>query len=194
MLFRSIVDLFDESGLNTTGNGIGHRIEAWIDNNPNSIDLTSKFSNSLENPKAGTAEQLLSELAPGNHTIKVRAWDVFNNYSIAETNFRIATLEEGLVISNLINVPNPFSEGTTIRFQHNISGQFFGELRIYDVNGNILNTVNKELGALHSENIYWNGLSKSGESVSSGVYLFVLRITTKDGRSVTKSSTMSLIK
>ena len=43
-----IVSVFDENGINTVGNGIGHDIELVVDNDfSNSIILNDKSSNSL---------------------------------------------------------------------------------------------------------------------------------------------------
>ncbi|MDQ1266676.1 MAG: hypothetical protein QG635_1828, partial [Bacteroidota bacterium] len=85
-----IVDLSDESGINSTGRGIGHRIEAWLDDESASTDISDKFNTNLENPKKGSAESYIGKLADGLHTIRVRAWDVFNNYSVSEVYFTAA--------------------------------------------------------------------------------------------------------
>src|SRR5690606_1292628 len=108
-----LVDLFDESGINTTGLGIGHRIEAWIDDSPMAIDLTDKFTSSLSDSRRGTVEDILYGLTPGTHKIKIRAWDVFNNFSVEEVSFVIPEKSGGLV-SDITNSPNPFSESTEI--------------------------------------------------------------------------------
>ena len=99
-----LVDLQDETGLNVTGLGIGHKLEAWVDNNPNPLDLTHNFVSSLDNPCAGSISKYLYNLEKGKHTVKVRAWDVFNNYSEEFVDFIIP--EENYLISISL-APNP---------------------------------------------------------------------------------------
>ncbi len=74
-----IVDFVDESGINTSGTAIGHRIEAWIDNSAQSVDLTEFYSGKVDNFQEGVVQYQLKELTPGLHSIEVRAWDVYNN-------------------------------------------------------------------------------------------------------------------
>ena len=188
-----IVDMADESGINTTGLGIGHRIEAWIDDSPNSIDLTDKFSTSLENSKAGSIEQILFGILPGQHTIKVRCWDVYNNYSIAYSYFRIAATNE-VVIENLSNYPNPFTDNTTFIFKHNITPPFDAEIQISTVNGMLVRTLSQTINTLNEGTIYWNGMDSAGASISTGSYIYRLSLRGNNSISQNKSGILIFVK
>ena len=170
-----IVDLQDESGINTTGLGIGHRIEAWLDDNPNSIDLTDKFVTSLDNPKAGTIEDYLEKLLPGTHKIKVRAWDVYNNYSIKETFFTIKPDGE-FDIYGVMNYPNPAFDKTTFTFQHNLSPPIDVTIKIYTLGGALINTLKSKILSAHSGNIDWNCKGKNNETLPGGPYYYSLEL------------------
>ena len=101
-----LAHLRDETGINTTGFGIGKKIEARIDDNPIPIDLTSSFASSLTDPKAGDIQKYLGEILPGRHTLTIRAWDVFSNYTDASVEFVIPTeKEEGILRASF--TPNP---------------------------------------------------------------------------------------
>jgi hypothetical protein len=189
-----IVDLHDKSGINSTGLGIGHRIEAWIDNSTVSIDLTSKFSTSLTDSRSGTVEQLLFNLKPGRHDIKVRAWDVFNNYSYSETYFNLALNDQIFVINDLGNYPNPFDVGTTISFKHNIMPPFDVNVNIYDVFGNSVRTINQTIGTLNAAEIPWDGFGDSGKSLPTGAYLYHIRAVDNQGIEVDDSQIMLMVK
>ncbi|MFC2131772.1 type IX secretion system sortase PorU [Bacteroidota bacterium] len=188
-----IIDLNDESGINTTGLGLGHRIEAWIDDNPNSIDLTEKFRTSIDNSGSGTVEELIFSLDPGVHTVKVRAWDVFNNYSTAESFFRTSDCD-GIVISNLLNYPNPVSSLTRIRFNHNISPPFSLELKIMNILGQGVYRTNMQINTSHVAEIEWNCMDNNGAMVPSGNYLYMLNFETLEGIRTTEKSIMTLIR
>ncbi|MBX3043832.1 MAG: type IX secretion system sortase PorU [Candidatus Kapabacteria bacterium] len=172
---RLIVDLFDESGINTTGLGIGHRIEAWIDDSPVSIDLTDKFSSSLTDSRRGTVEDILFGLSPGKHKIRVRAWDVFNNFSIAEVFFVIPENNGGLV-ENIYNYPNPFTDGTNIVFRHNAVAPYDVNLEIYTINGVLIRNIENTLNSLHTSEIFWDGKDSGGNRIADGIYLVNVRI------------------
>ena len=180
---RLIVDLFDESGINTTGLGIGHKIEAWIDDSPLSIDLTEKFNSSLTDSRRGTVEDILFGLSAGKHKIRIRAWDVFNNFAIAEVFFVIPSANGGL-IENILSYPNPFSEGTNIEFRHNAVAPFDVNVEIYTINGVLIRNIKNTLNSLHTSRIFWDGLDDSGNRVADGIYLLNVRLRHESGASL----------
>ena len=74
-----IVDLTDSSGINDEGSGVGHGLEAWLDAETKSIDLTDYYTGAKDHYQSGTIEYPFTGLAPGRHALAVRAWDVYNN-------------------------------------------------------------------------------------------------------------------
>ncbi|MFA6571618.1 MAG: type IX secretion system sortase PorU, partial [Bacteroidota bacterium] len=189
-----IVDLFDNSGINTTGLGIGHRIEAWIDDNPNSIDLTQKFTTSSEDSRKGTAEEFLFNLEPGVHRVKIRAWDVFNNYSQASTFFKIADGKEGVIISNIFNYPNPADSYTTFSFNHNVSPPFNAEINIFNTVGQKINSVSGTILTPYNAELSWDCRESGGALIPSGAYPYSVKITTNDGTIKTSSGIMIFLR
>lgn len=188
---RLLVDLFDESGINTTGLGVGHSIEAWIDNSPLSIDLTSKFTSSLVDSRRGTVEDILFGLSPGLHKIRIRAWDVFNNFSIADVEFVIPENSGGLV-ENVYSYPNPFTNGTNIVFRHNAEAPFDAKIEIYTINGILIRNINNSLNTLHTSQIYWDGMDNNGNVVSDGVYLINVGLKHDSGASLGRGKLIKL--
>ena len=191
-----IIDLADESGINTTGRGIGHRIEAWMDDDPLSTDLTDKFANSPTDSKAGTVEDYLFDLSKGKHKLKVRAWDVLGNYTIEEVEFVIIPDEERIYISELYNYPNPVEQsGSTIfKFIHNIVPPFDAELSVYSRDGRLIKTINQTISSSYEGEITWDITDSQGCSIPSGVYLYQLILTSGDGTSGKKSAILNYIK
>jgi hypothetical protein len=189
---KLIVDMIDESGINTTGLGIGHKIEVWIDDNPQSIDLTEKFTTSSTNYGAGSVEEILYDIAPGRHKIKVRAWDIFNNYSVAETYFRIA--DNKIVIEDFYCCPNPFQDEAVFRFVHNAAVPFTAELTIYTAHGALVKTINTDISTAHNSEIPWDGYNDQGQKVASGTYLYQISITDRDGVQSRAGGVMAITK
>ena len=82
------VELFDENGINTVGSGIGHDIVAIVDNNPlHTYNLNSVYTPSPTDYRRGTIMLPLNALEAGEHTLMLRAWDLYNNSSTAKITF-----------------------------------------------------------------------------------------------------------
>lgn len=75
------IELYDESGINTTGSGLGHDIVIIIDNNESTTyTLNSYYSQAVGDYRSGTVEYTVpTALASGKHTLVVRAFDTLNN-------------------------------------------------------------------------------------------------------------------
>jgi hypothetical protein len=177
-----IVDLSDATGINTTGVGVGHDIEATFDGGELVETLTETFSTSLENSRSGTATKQMFGLREGHHTVTVRAWDVLNNMSSVSTSFRIASTDDGIVTSWVMNFPNPFSSETTIRFQHNISGPFEANVVIFDMQGREISSQPMEIRDMQTAEVMWDGRDTNGSVVGAGVYICAVRTTDAQGR------------
>lgn len=172
-----IVDLSDQTGINATGLGIGHGIQAWIDGSPNPIDLTKSVTSSKG--KILTVQKELFGLSPGNHTIRIRAWDVFNNYSESQTYFRIASTEAGLILDDVFNYPNPFSLSTTFAFRHNQLNPIQTTVEIFTIDGRLVRTLANVIVSRSAE-VVWDGKDSSGYAVESGLYFYRVHIQTTD--------------
>jgi hypothetical protein len=73
---------------------------------------------------------------------------------------------------NVNNFPNPFNPETTINFSIPTDGMT--SLKIYNVRGQLINTlVNDQLKA-KNYSVVWNGTDATGKSVSSGIYMYRL--------------------
>jgi len=176
-----IVDLNDASGLNASGTGIGHRIEGWVDDAATSIDLTSAYRGALDDPTHGTAERTLTGLSAGPHTMKVRAWDVFNNPTEATVPFVIPTTGDDLVIDEVMNVPNPFAHGTTFTLRQNKTVPLDVEIKIYTVAGRLVQDIKQTGLVQHLVSVPWDGLDRDGNALGNGVYIYRVIVRTSDG-------------
>lgn len=168
-----LVQLNDETGLNTTGSGIGHKIEGILDDDKaNPIDFSSYFTGDLDaGGKSGVVSYPFSDLEEGDHTLQIQAWDVFNNSAEASTEFKVVNTDE-VKIDYVMNYPNPFSDNTTFTFQHNMTGLLNVRILIYTIAGRKI----KELEQLWVNDrfvrIPWDGRDEDGDEVANGTYLY----------------------
>lgn len=176
-----IVDLSDETGVNTTGMGIGHKIEAWFDDNFSSIDLTDAFQTSLEDSRKGSAEKQIFNLAPGNHTVRLRAWDVLNNYSETQTYFRTASDDKSVNLGEATAYPNPANASTNLTFTHNSSQPLEVEFNIFAADGRLVRRLHSIVTELHTGSVEWDCRNDNGEAAAQGSYTFTAVVTDAKG-------------
>jgi hypothetical protein len=108
--------LFDESGINTSGIGIGHSINLVIDGNTsNPTILNTSFTADIDNYKKGEIAYQLSKLDEGEHYLTLKVWDNYNNSSTATLTFRV-TNNHGINVRKFTTYPNPVSPGDDVYF------------------------------------------------------------------------------
>lgn len=189
---KLIVKLSDESGINTVGNGIGHDLVAVLskEGQPDqNIVLNGFYQGKLDSYQEGEVSYPFGKLSSGDYTLKVKAWDVYNNSNEQRLAFTVS--ENGLLaIDRVLNYPNPFSTRTTFQFEHNQApGTDLNiQVRIYTLSGKLIKTINqKEFASGNLVNdIYWDGRDDFGDRLARGVYVYELRVKTKTGISVEK--------
>ncbi len=181
--------IFDEHGINTSGNGIGHDIVAILDgetNNP--IVLNDDYIADRDTYKSGFISYDFSNLEEGNHTLSLKVWDVYNNSTEAITEFIVANSAD-LVLSHVLNYPNPFTTYTEFWFEHNRPGQSLEvQIQIFTISGRLIKTINTNvftLGYRPDPKVYtdlqWNGKDDFGDNIGRGVYVYHLKVKAEDG-------------
>jgi len=167
--------LEDFSGINTTGNGIGHDLVAYLDGNrSNPYYLNSFYSADLDSYQSGEVRYPFNNLEDGLHHIEMIAWDVYNNSARGEIEFVVADAD-GMMLENLQNYPNPFIDETHFVFNHNRPNEPLEVvLRIYSSTGNLVRTLTGqvETEGYQVSGFKWDGLGESGGYVEKGVYIY----------------------
>lgn len=181
-----IVKLEDETGINTTGLGIGHNIEAVLNNDlTRAIKLNEYFQGDLDQGnRKGEVRYRLSDLSLGKNRIKIIAWDVFNNRSEAEMDFEVVG-QNLLLIKNVYNYPNPTSGDTYFTFQHSYDQPVNVTIKIYTVAGRLVHKIEKQNVVEKFVKVSWDGRDAEGDYLGNGVYLYKIIINSLDN---TKSS------
>jgi hypothetical protein len=188
--FLAIVS--DESGINTTGNGIGHDIVAAIEDMGTSYNLNNYYEAQRDSYKSGRIRYALSKLIEGEHTISLKVWDIYNNSTTASLTFTVVSADN-LIVENLINYPNPFSGSTSFVFDHNQAGQVLQvKIRIYSLDGRLVRNLNAQVSSesYQSEPVVWDATTEGGSKISSGMYMFQVVVQNENGSSSQQSSKM----
>jgi len=174
-----VIELSDSNGINTSGAGVGHRLEAQLDNGATTIDLSPYYRSEVNDFQRGKIQYQLEELTDGEHQLFLRVWDTYNNASESTVRFRVRA-EKKLTIENVYNYPNPFSQETYFTFLHNETSPLNVEVKIYTVSGRQIKTI-KENNILDPfVKIRWDGRDGDGDEVSNGLYLYKVIARTTD--------------
>ncbi|MDR3665440.1 MAG: type IX secretion system sortase PorU, partial [Ignavibacteriaceae bacterium] len=178
---KLIVKLSDPTGLNTTGTGIGHKIEGVLNDDViNPIDFTSYFTGDLDaGGKSGQVNYQFNNLNLGQYKLQVKAWDVFNNFSVETTYFDVVS-GNSLTIGDVYNYPNPFSGKTTFTFQQNLNKTFDVKIKIYTVAGRLIKVIDSYSVRDKYVTIDWDGKDQDGSPIANGVYFYKLILKSTD--------------
>lgn len=184
----------DESGINTTGNGIGHDIITVINEDKLLTFVLNDYYEADQNKyNKGKIAYPFNELPDGEHNLSFKVWDVYNNSSTAYLNFLIVSAEQ-LVVENLMNYPNPFLSETNFVFDHNQQGNSIDVLiEIFRLNGQLVKTINTKLHpeGFRSEPIVWDGRTDGGGYIGNGFYVY--RVTVRNEGGATGSDESKLV-
>jgi hypothetical protein len=188
--------LKDEYGINTTGNGIGHDLVAILDDEKkNEMILNDFYLANQDSYNSGTVRYQLQDLTPGPHTIKVRAWNISNNFSEVELPFVVKS-DEKLKLAHVLNYPNPFTTHTSFYFEHNQPLETYDILiHIFTVSGKLVKTLRDTqfLEGNRSNPIEWDGRDEYGDKIGKGVYLYRLTVRNSQGETVEKIEKIALL-
>ncbi len=174
-----LVNFSDESGINTAG-GVGHDIIAILDNDDkNPIILNDYYSTDLDDFTKGNLSFRLRGLEPGDHTLKVRASDVYNNAVFTEISFRVSQAVD-FQIDRVLNYPNPFVSYTEFWFSHNssLNDNLQVTVQILTVTGKIVRTLTRDLTGEtnYTNQISWDGKDDFGDKIGKGVYVYKISV------------------
>jgi len=177
-----IARLSDESGLNTSGNGIGHDLQLVIDEDPEkTYTLNNQFVADIGSFNSGQVTYVLPELKAGLHTLQFRAWDVQNNASTQLLTFKVVPGTEPS-LSHLIWAQQ--SDGIQFRFMHNRPDvSVTVRLTIYNLLGQEVWSEEQAMqtGELVSDVFEWNCTGNSGLKAIGGIYLCRVTMTDANG-------------
>ncbi len=188
-----IATLFDENGINTVGRGVGRDLagtlvkieEKTIDNTTTSVILNDYYQASTNSYQSGEINYNIKSLTSGKkYTIKLRAFDVFNNSSESALDFVVES-SSALALQHLLNYPNPFVNHTTFHFDHNMENQpLIVQIQIFTISGKLIKTLSTDLlsAKSHFEDISWDGRDEYGDVIGKGVYVYKVKVKTSSSK------------
>ncbi len=173
------ISLSDKSGINTSISSVDHDIVAILDGNTKAPIILNDFYQAEENDfTKGKVTYTLRGLEVGPHSLKIKAWDTYNNSSEVTLNF-IVISDETLILENVFNSPNPFVNYTEFWFKHNLPKENLEvQISIFTITGRLIKTINQNVLTTGSSNISvsWDGLDDFNNKIGSGIYIYKLTL------------------
>lgn len=168
----------DSAGINT-GTGLGHDLTALLDDNPASlIVLNDLYQPDITDSRRGTVSYTLRDLAPGHHTLTLKAWNIFGLSASATTHFTVRG-NDTLAISDLHCSPNPATTHTTFTLRTNCPHRITtAELQIYNSRGQLILSHNPQVS---TQGYIIGPVHWDVSTVPPGIYLARMLLTDNDG-------------
>jgi hypothetical protein len=173
-----IIQLKDSSGIQSSGNALGHDLQLIIDNNVRQpYVLNNYYMADIDTYQSGTILYRLPKLSIGKHQLVIKAWDLLGNLS-KDSLWLIVPEQDNLKAKDLVNKPNPMMNFTQFSFDLNIQDPIIQtEFSLRNLNGQPI--VNKILPHKNISNKWvmdWDGRDASGAMIAPGIYVYTITV------------------
>ena len=183
-----IANISDETGINTSGTGIGHDITAVLDGDyTNIMILNDYFQADKDKYTSGKIIFPLNKLTEGEHVLKLKVWDVLNNSSEVEIRF---VVKDDFRIETVNCYPNPMWEQTKFIFTHNQPDESFDvKLEVFSSSGAQMDVFQTTVSSSGTESLpfTWTPADRLVK-MKPGVYIYRLTATTTGDGKITSGS------
>jgi Peptidase family C25/FlgD Ig-like domain len=186
-----LAKLYDDNGINTVGNGIGHDLTLSLyknevkNTNTNATEnyvLNDFYQSETDDYRRGTVRFPLGNLKDGHYTANVEAWDVFNNVGRGNTEFIVSNAAD-VALQHVLNYPNPFTTSTNFQFEHNMPDQTLDvQIQVFSISGSLIKTIQQTCTSegYRISNIHWDGLDDYGDKLARGTYIYKISVKTEN--------------
>jgi hypothetical protein len=176
--------LNDQSGINVTGE-TGHEIELQLDDQV--FKLTDFFSNQQGDYRSGILRYEMPMLEPGTHTLRLKAWDTFNNSARAEIQVEVKD-GEGFALSEVLFHPNPLQDqGYFTYFLAEATSQ--AQIRVYSLAGRLIDELEGPARQGYNQ-VAWT----PPVELANGSYLYQIEVSRPEGSPIQRSAVLQVMK
>ncbi len=179
-----LASISDESGVNFSTAGIGHDITLLLDNKVSYNNLAGYYTPQQTSiGTMGTIQFPLNELSAGEHSLRLRVWDVHRNMSEQTIHFNVSPGLRPEVV-DVHATPNPAYSGTTFYVEHDRPEAVVKvTIDVYDLLGRPVwsTTQSGKSTQFMSFPITWDLTRSGGGRVQRGIYIYRATLTSSNG-------------
>lgn len=184
----------DESGINLSDGGIGHKMLLTLDQKTIYDDVNFSYSCDPEDYRAGEIVYPLDGLVPGLHTLEFEVWDNVGNSSRRSIEFNVAAACDPVIFSVTPDC-NPATTAVvfTLHTDRPMS-RLDCDFEVFDLNGRKVwsNTSGDNTDMESCVSASWDLCDSRGVRVPRGIYLFRARVTTPEGTYSSKTGKLAV--
>lgn len=193
-------EIEDDSGLNISQASIGHEMEVMISGATNVRYTVNDFYEPLQGSiTRGVIRFPIPELNNGEHELKLRVWDIFNNSSTAHLRFKVNTSARPDIYSIFYKalspslIPTTGTEGVDFYIRHNRpESKIKLEIKVYALSGQEVWSTKQNLLFQNdiSDPIRWDLTDFNNNHLAPGVYIFRVFIATANSQFASEAKKM----
>lgn len=184
----------DESGINISDVGIGHKLRLTLDEKTTYDDLNLHYTPDPFDYRAGSIIYPMPELTPGEHSLKLTVWDNANNCTTRELSFIVAAAKQASIF-DLSTDCNPATTSVTFSIDTDRPLSKLGCLvEVFDIGGRKVwsKRSDSETGSDSSIRMQWNLTDHNGIRVPRGIYLYRATVTSPDGAETSETRKLAV--
>lgn len=184
----------DESGINLSDGGIGHKMLLTLDNKIIYDDVNFSYTSDPEDYRAGEIVYPLSDITPGSHSLEFEVWDNVGNSSRSVIEFNVAAAADPVIFTVTPDCnPAVTSVVFTLQTDRPMS-RLDCDFEVFDLNGRKIwsNTSGENTDMESCVSASWNLCDSRGVRVPRGIYLFRAKVTTPEGTYSSKTGKLAV--
>lgn len=184
----------DESGINISDAGIGHKMTLALDDGKLFDDLDNFFEPDPFDDGRGSIAYPLTDIQPGDHTLTLTVWDNANNSSSQTISFKVG-INMKPALTDLKTLYNRESDLLAISV---VSDRPLSKIdcrfECFSLNGDLLWSSD---GKIYSDkessiSMSWDLKDSNGNRLPRGIYILRAFVTSDEGITVSKSRNIAI--
>ena len=184
----------DESGINISDAGIGHKMSLVLDSEKTYDDVSQYFLPDPDDPTKGSIYYPLLDLPPGEHQLTLNVWDNANNSSSETVSFKV-----GLNLRPDVAEMSSFYSRETDQLSVKLTTDralctLQCRLECFDLSGNLMWTQDRKAysDSASSFSFVWDLNDSNGNRLPRGIYNLRATVTSEDGLSASHSKKIAI--
>ena len=184
----------DESGINMSDAGIGHKMSLILDNDKVYDDVSNYFIPDPEDNTKGSIRYPMMNLEPGAHELTLTVWDNANNSSSATINFNV-----GLNLRPDVTEITTYYDAANDRYNMKVTtdrplSSLTCKLECFDIGGQLRWQTERKVyvGSDSTFSYAWDLKDINGNRMKRGIYMLRATLESDDGLSTTESKKIAI--
>ncbi len=187
-----IANISDNIGINLSGVGVGSKMSITVDGGETFFDAANFFvpdAVPTAGAVSGTLTYQLEGLSEGQHQVRLRVWDIDNNFTDATVNCKVVA-DLAPKLYEVFTSPGPARDKAQFYVRHNRPDQILNvTVSVYNLMGALVwsgSSSGRSNGGV-STPVTWDLKDLDGTRVARGIYVYRAEVST-EGSSVSTAS------